>query len=106
MPKFDILDLEKVYELCENGDTDAAADIVFDKIDRALCDRRFDEINEVLKKVQVKRLTTSLMRSFLCMTHCAKHRLPYYNKLYEDIEQEMILLRGQPATSRILKNLK
>lgn len=106
MPPSDILDLDKVYELCENGDTDAAGDIVFDKIDRALCDGKFVEINEVLKKVQIKKLTTSLMRSFLCITHCAKHLLPYYNKLYEDIEQEMILVRGQPATSRILKNLK
>lgn len=104
-PQSDILDLDRVYELCDNSDIEGVTDLIFDKIDRAMIDGRFEEINELFQKINVKRLNTFAMRSFLCISHCAKHRLPYYSMLYEDIEREMTLLRGQPVTSRILKNL-
>jgi hypothetical protein len=97
--------LAEVYSLAGIGDTDAAGDKVFDFLDRLLCDGFFTVCDEILGRVEVKRLPPTLMRSFLSITAPARHKLPSRKTLYKQIEKRMIELRGPEKTRRIIGNL-
>jgi hypothetical protein len=97
--------LGEVYSLAKIGDTDAAGYRIFDFLDRALCDGFFAVCDEILSKVEVEKIPTSLMRSFLSITAPAKRKLPARAALYKKIEQKMIELRGEEKTRRIIGNL-
>jgi hypothetical protein len=98
--------LEEVYALARANRIDAAADRVFDHIDRLLCDGDFAAVDAIVARVDVARLPTSLMRSFLTITAAAKTHLPSRPGLYDTIKDEMTRLRGADATKRIIGNLK
>jgi hypothetical protein len=97
--------LAEVYSLAKSGDTDAAGYKIFDFLDRVLLDGFYSVCDEVLRKVEVEKLPTSLMRSFLSITAPAKRRLPSRVALYRTIERKMIELRGPEKTRRIIGNL-
>jgi hypothetical protein len=97
--------LEEVYKLAKLDDLDGATDRIFDFIDRLLCDSLFPVCDEVLRRVDVEKLSTSLMRSFLSITDAAKHKLPSRPAFYQKIEQRMVCLKGLAATCKIIGNL-
>lgn len=97
--------LDQVYSLIRINDTDSATDRIFDYVDRLLCDGQFVVCDEILRSVNVERLPTSLMRSFLSITAAAKSRLPSRGSLYRKIESKMVQLRGMEKTKRIIGSL-
>ncbi len=97
--------LEEVYRLAKIDDLDGATDRIFDSIDRLLCDGQFDVCDEILRTVDVEKLPTTLMRSFLSITAPAKQKLPSRSALYVKIEQKMNDLRGVERTRKIIGNL-
>lgn len=99
-------DLDTIYLLCASERDDVATDIVFDKIDRMLCDGKFNEVDAVLKAVNVLGLSTAVMRSFLTITKPASEKLPTRSLLYNKIYARMVELRGKEKADRILKNLE
>jgi hypothetical protein len=59
----------------------------------------------MLMMVDVDRLSTVLMRSFLSITAAAKQRLPSRAALFRQIEKKMVEAKGTERAKRILGNL-
>lgn len=97
--------LSEVYRLSQFGDTDTAGFKIYDFLDRVLIDGFFAVCDSILSKVDVDKLDTKLMRSFLSITIPAKRKLPSRALLYKRIEAKMLVLRGPEKTRRILANL-
>lgn len=97
--------LDDVYRLVDAGDLQSATDRVFDHIDRLLCENSFDICDTILQQVDVERLPTALMRSFLTITAPAKDHLPSRQPLFERIEQEMMRQKGPEMTQRLIGRL-
>ena len=98
--------LEEIYDLSKIGDAETATLKIFDSFDCWLIDGKFEVCDNILKAVDVDRIDTKLMRSFLCSTFPAKDKLPSRESLYQKIEAKMLLLRGEEKTRRILANLQ
>jgi hypothetical protein len=96
--------LEEVYDL-GTRDLQTATDRVFDTIDRLLCDGREEVCDQILARVEVARLPTALLRSFLTITAPAKGRLPsrpaFYARAYSELERQ----RGPDMAKRLLGRL-
>jgi len=97
--------LNEVYSLSQIAEMDTAGFKIYDFLDRVLIDGFFAVCDEILSKVDVEKLDTRLMDSFLAITAPAKKKLPSRAALYEKIEAKMITLRGPEKTRRILGNL-
>ena len=97
--------LEQVYRLDSSNNLQAATDKVFDYIDRLLSLGIFDVCNEILKRAQVERLSTALMRSLLTITFAAKRHLRDREDFFERVEKEMTIKRGPDVTNRLLGRL-
>jgi GNAT superfamily N-acetyltransferase len=97
--------LEEVYELARVNDLESATDRIFDFTDRLLCDGYFSACDDILRTVDVDKLPTALMRSFLSITAAAKEKLPSRPALFLKIEQKMIERRGAEKARKILANL-
>jgi hypothetical protein len=96
--------LQEVYTLAGH-DLQTSTDRVFDSIDRLLCDGSFDVCDLILRLVDVSRLPTALMRSFLTLTTAAKAHLPSREQLFARIRQEMMRQKGPEMTLRIIGRL-
>jgi hypothetical protein len=94
--------LSEVYSLSQVRDTDTAGFKIYDFLDRLLIDGFFAVCDDVLSKVDVDRLDTRLMDSFLTITYPAKSKLPSRAALYKKIETKMIALRGEMKTRKII----
>jgi hypothetical protein len=97
--------LNEVYSLSQIGDTDTAGLKIFDFLDRVLIDGFFSVCDDILSRVDVEKLDTKLMRSFLSITAPAKKKLPSRAALYKQIEAKMLALRGPEKTRRIIGTL-
>ncbi len=96
--------LEEVYGLAVH-DLQSATDRVFDKIDRLLCDASEDVCDEILARVDVTRLPTALLRSFLTITAPAKGKLPSRRSFFAKAYGEMERQRGPEMAQRLLGRL-
>jgi hypothetical protein len=97
--------LDEIYMLSGVGDTDAAGLKIYDVLDRLLIDGLFAVCDSILRRVDVERLDTKLLRSFLAVTIPAKNELPSRADLFRRIEAKMLAFRGEEKTRRILANL-
>jgi len=97
--------LEEVYRLAELNRLQEATDEVFDQMDNLLCGGAFTVCDEILKRVDVRRLPTALLRSFLTITAAAKEKLParkaFYNKAFAEVTRQ----KGPEKTHRLLAQL-
>jgi hypothetical protein len=96
--------LDEVYSLAKDQ-PDVAGGKIFDFLDRLLCAGFFTVCDEILDKVEVDKLPTALMRSFLTITAPAKLKLSARAALYKRIERKMVELKGLEKTRRIIGNL-
>ncbi len=97
--------LNEIYSLSQIGNTDAAGLKIYDFLDRLLIDGYFTVCDEILSKVNIAKLDTKLMDSFLTITARAKKKLPARAALFKEIEAKMIALRGPERTRKILSGL-
>ena len=97
--------LAQVYQLDAAGEVQAATDNVFDYVDKLLSIGMFDVVNEILKRVRVQKLSTSLMRSLLTITFAAKRHIMEREDFFERVETEMISRRGTEVTKRLISRL-
>jgi hypothetical protein len=97
--------LDGVYQLDELGETQLATFRVFDQIESLLHEGAFTVCDTLLERIVVRRLSTSLMRSFLTITFPAKDKLPSRAKLLGQIQSEMTRIRGAEITRRLLSKL-
>jgi hypothetical protein len=94
--------LEEVYRLGDLNDLQGATDKLFKYVDDLLLAGAFPVCNEVLKRVDAKRLPAALMRSFLTITAAAKEKLPARGAFYRDAFSEMVRLKGDADKARRL----
>jgi hypothetical protein len=97
--------LEAIYDLAVLGDLQAATDQIFETVDRFLLQGAFSTCDEILRRVDVQRLPTALMRSFLTITAPAKDKLPARKAFYDTVLSEMIHLKGKEKAERLLGQL-
>jgi len=97
--------LKEVYSLSQTGNTDTAGFKIFDFLDRVLLDGFFAVCDDILKTVDIEKLDTKLMRSFLSITAPAKKNLPARAALYKKIEKKLTELRGEVKTRKIIGTL-
>ncbi|MCA9182226.1 MAG: hypothetical protein KDA51_12260 [Planctomycetales bacterium] len=91
--------LPTVYSLVGQAREEEAADIVFEKIDDLLCAGQFRRCDELLQMVDVKRLDTKVMLSFLAITLAAKDKLPGRRSLVQHVENRLKVLIPDRAKS-------
>lgn len=94
--------LDKVYELAAAGEEEDAGDEIFDVIDRLCHAEWWDLIDRILEEVDVCRLTTSLMCSFLAITSCVHTHLKSRSDYYDRVYIRMTELKGAEYTERVL----
>jgi hypothetical protein len=94
-----------IYELVEEGNTEAALDLLFKTIDSWLCAGKFDECNTFLRLVDIERLNVTLMVGVLATTLSAKNKLPDRVALVEKIEGYLSLHEPKRVNS-LLVNLR
>jgi hypothetical protein len=96
--------LTEVYDLGKR-DPERCRNLVFDALDRLLCDSHVDLCDQILASVEVERLPSSLLRSFLVITAAAKEKLPsrsgFFSRAFAAMEQQ----RGPDRTRRLLERL-
>lgn len=97
--------LEAVYKLAELGDLQGATDEIFETVDQLLLDEKFGYCNKIVSRIDLHRLPTALMRSFLTITAAAKDKLPARRTFYEQVLKEMIRLKGNEKAQRLLGQL-
>lgn len=97
---------DKLYELALLPNKDKATDLIFDHIDKLCWAEKWDEIDNILKNVDIDRLNTELWLSFLTITLCVCSKLSYRNEFGEKIKQRLLLAKNKEKTDRLLKGLK
>lgn len=97
--------LDRVYAL-SSTDLRDATDAIFQFIDSQLCEGDFIVCREILRRADISRLPTALMRSFLTITFAAKHQLPERRTFYDLAFSEMVRQRGSVNAHRLLDALK
>ena|GEM_PF-5791653 len=97
--------LEAIYSLAKTNETQHATDMIFYRIDKLLCKAEFEQCDGLLRQLDIRRLPTSLMRSFLTITYPAKDKLKSRTSLFASIREEFIRQRGEAKTKRLLDGL-
>jgi hypothetical protein len=100
MPEF----LGEVYRL-DASNPSAATDRVYDHIEQLLYEGSFKVCDQILERIDVDRLSTALMRSFLTITAPARDELKARSDLYTRIQKAMIGRIGEEKTGRLLSRL-
>lgn len=81
--------LGDLYTLVQDGETDRAVDVLFDRIDDLLIAEDFGRCNDLLLVVDPKRLDTHLLVSVLSVTKSAAERLPNRPTLVRRVEERL-----------------
>jgi len=97
--------LPDVYSLVDRREYETAGDLLFDKVDDLLSAGDLRRCDEMLQMVDVKRLDTNLMISFLAVTLAAKLELPSRAALVRRIEAKLEELAPERVES-LLRTLR
>lgn len=84
--------LPQLYQLVAAGRTTKAIDLLFGKVDSLLCAGSFEEIDALLRTIEVDCLDTTLLVGVLSITVSAKNHLRDRAALAKRIEQRLKLL--------------
>lgn len=80
--------------------------LVFKEIGKLLYNGHYKECDEILNNLDIKTLSTHLMRSYLVITFRSKDYLESRNSFYLKIYEEMTKLKGKQMTDKMLLRLK
>ena len=74
------------------------------KLNSMLHQKRFDEVDGLLRGLDIEKLTTTQLVSYLASSRLAKDKLPYRQQFYKKVEQT---LRNQGRLEKgLLDNLE
>jgi hypothetical protein len=86
--------LKKAIEEDAKGDFDVALDIIYDEMDDAFCEGRFDEIDSFLKELDdVTDLSVDILMGLLTTSKWAEDKLPSRK---EFAKKAVIVLKSKP----------
>ena len=89
--------LKTLYKACASQ-KDNGVDLLFDVVPGVLGQRKFDEVNALLTKIDLSQLNTSVMYAVINVTSDYRFHLPYWNNLYQNIREEFAR-RGESEKS-------
>lgn len=95
---------DRVQAFSSLGKTDSAIDEIFDFIDRLLCDGSFSDVDKVLDKVDLDKISLDIALSFLTITMAAKTKLLSRAAFFDKIHAKL-LLEDEKKAKRILDRL-
>lgn len=87
---FDFTWLEKVGEFDKSSMFDHAIDLVFKNINNMFLDGKFDDVDNLLKLVNVKQYSANVLLALLTITLCAKNKLPRRRMFYEKVKHQLV----------------
>lgn len=91
--------LENIYDMCKVSRTDAI-DELYCTMPELLGARQFDQVNEILKKVDCKRLDNSILYCMVNMTSRYIDVLPYYPTFWQNVVDEFHARREHPDAEK------
>ena len=97
--------LEEMYAHVAASRLDEAMDLLFDRVDDALCDGLMTEVDALLPMIDLTRLDTNLMVGLLSVTSGAKVELTNRAALVTDISARIMEIVPERA-ERILRGLR
>lgn len=97
--------LDTVYDFSRRGKEDHAIDVIFEYMNNLLVERQFEACDRILGEVDIARIPTVLMVSFLTITAAAKAKLKSRRRFYKLVERLVAKERGEKATQRLLDGL-
>lgn len=100
--------LDSLYALVAAGSRDDATELIFEGIDRLLCNGSFGEVDDILAGADVSRLDSFALRSLLVITSPAKDKdtLPSRSGFYDRAFARFVSLRGEDAARKVLGRLR
>ena len=84
--------LALIYKLVEGGMVESASDMLFDLFDDLHLEKRFEESNDLMTRIDLNKLDTNLVVGLLCITHPAKAFLPDRDKIVYLAEARLKIL--------------
>ena len=97
--------LDTVYDFSKRRKEDHAIDVIFEYINNLLVEGHFETCDRILGEVDIARIPTVLMVSFLTITAAAKAKLKNRRRFYKLVERVVARERGAKATQRLLDGL-
>lgn len=97
------MDLNRLYQLADENQKEAALDLIFQGIDRLLCAGRFDGCDDLLREVELTRLDATLIVGLLNATLSASAHVPGRPAFVERAAQQLRTQRGDEATARLIE---
>jgi DNA repair exonuclease SbcCD ATPase subunit len=81
--------VEHANRLDKIGQTDAALDLIYDRIDTLLVKGKFEEVDSVLRDADPKRLSVDILLGLLTSTLPARTKLSTRAKFFAEVEREI-----------------
>jgi hypothetical protein len=94
--------LETVYSLDDQGKTRHALDVVFRRMNRILGRGRFGFCDDILRQVDVNKLTSTLLVGFLSVTLSASAFLTARPGFFSKVRAKILAEKGPDQTARLL----
>lgn len=85
---------------------DQKIDRIYDKIDRLLCEGKFDIVDKILENIPTTHLCIDLLISFLVITLPAKTKLRNRAHFYIKVERNILWHYGRKNIDKLLAGLK
>lgn len=98
--------LDRIYMLCARHEPEEAADLVFARIDSILSAGEFEICDVLISKVDVGRLDSNLMVSFLMTTVAAAEKLPSRLGFVSKVETALRNIKGEQAAANLVCRFK
>ncbi len=95
--------VEGAYRLAACGKKEEALDLIFQGVDKLLCEHRFGEVDALLGHVDLSRLDSSLIVGFLNATLPMRQHLPGRAAFVERAAMSLRRLRGEEVAARLIQ---
>ena len=98
--------LDRVYGLQSKGQARHAIDVVFQHMNRLLMEGRFEDCDEILSRVELRRIPPMIMAAFLTITAAARKELKNRPVFFENVRLLVEAERGPEDAKRLLVGLR
>jgi len=85
-------------------DMEEVTHFIIEKIDTMFLENRFDECNELLQKIDLKKLEQKTIITILALTYVAKDKLPYRQKFCHECKNRLLELLPVEKVEQLLIN--
>jgi hypothetical protein len=91
--------LRAVYNI---HDPDEETELVYTEFNCLLEAHDYGLVDKILQRLNLEELNASLMRTFLCITEPARHRLTSYPAFFQRVDEWMVAVMGPERTERLI----